>query len=217
MKLSLFASIAGATLLLAVPAFAVTTSTTVDSTAGPWDPTINSSLDYGQHNNSAPDAVSSPFSFAAGGQFTITYDSGTVSAGFNFPDTDAKGDTGFLANNSLGNSGNPFPSAYVPSSQYPAYLMELIGAFASSTGEVVGTPFVIGDNFTATAPSGATQLLLGFNDDIFPDNAGSITVDISGPSAVPEPASWAMLLVGLTGIGGLLRSRRKPQPAAAGL
>jgi len=36
-----------------------------------------------------------------------------------------------------------------------------------------------------------------------------------GSLAVPEPASWALMLVGVAGMGGVLRSRRKPAMAVA--
>jgi hypothetical protein len=39
--------------------------------------------------------------------------------------------------------------------------------------------------------------------------------DISAVSAVPEPATWAMLLLGFGGIGMMLRNRRKALSSAA--
>ena len=40
----------------------------------------------------------------------------------------------------------------------------------------------------------------------------SFTVTLA---AVPEPASWAMMLLGIGGVGALMRSRRRPAPATA--
>jgi hypothetical protein len=40
----------------------------------------------------------------------------------------------------------------------------------------------------------------------------AILGDVAG--AVPEPASWAMMLIGLFGLGTVLRARRTDQPAA---
>ena len=34
-------------------------------------------------------------------------------------------------------------------------------------------------------------------------------------TAVPEPAAWSLMILGVTAIGGALRSRRRPVPAAA--
>jgi hypothetical protein len=39
--------------------------------------------------------------------------------------------------------------------------------------------------------------------------------DFKISSAAPEPSSWAMMITGLAGLGGLLRSRRKSAAAAA--
>ena len=79
------------------------------------------------------------------------------------------------------------------------------------TGDGVGSPQ------TFFVPVGATRLLLGFADapgyqgapDAYYDNAGSLTVSIA---AVPEPASWTMMVGGIGFIGGALRRRRASRP-----
>lgn len=38
-------------------------------------------------------------------------------------------------------------------------------------------------------------------------------VSVTGAGAVPEPASWAMMLVGFGGLGAVMRSRRQPVAA----
>ncbi|HXA40530.1 MAG TPA: PEPxxWA-CTERM sorting domain-containing protein, partial [Phenylobacterium sp.] len=38
---------------------------------------------------------------------------------------------------------------------------------------------------------------------------------VIGPDAVPEPASWATMILGFTGLGALLRRRRRTAMAAA--
>jgi hypothetical protein len=99
----------------------------------------------------------------------------------------------------------------------------LIGAFANSSGVVVGNPFVIGDGPTSeTVGSGATQLLLGVNDDIFYDNSGTLEISVAGPtaaiSAVPEPGIWVLMFGGIAMIGGMLRiakARRREDEMAA--
>jgi hypothetical protein len=49
-----------------------------------------------------------------------------------------------------------------------------------------------------------------FSVDNDPINGGAGTVTIS---AIPEPATWAMMLVGFGGLGGLLRAGRKSRAA----
>jgi hypothetical protein len=96
---------------------------------------------------------------------------------------------------------------------YPIYLVELVGTFADSTGAIVGTPFALGNGPTdIIAPAGATELLLGINDDIYSDNTGSFLVDVTGPGAaippsVPEPGSLVLLgtSLGLLAAFGLQR------------
>jgi hypothetical protein len=186
---------------------------TINGTEGPWtyvNGGLNTSFQYGVDNQLAPVVVSGAngFDFTAGDTFTITYLSGTVSVGSGFPFTDANGDTAEPVNNGLGSSGKVFPSFYIPSASYPVNLGELVGTFANSSGAIVGTPFKIGDSASVVVPSGATQLQLGINDDIFDDNAGSYTVQITGVAAavaVPEPTMFRFVALGLAAI---IRLRR---------
>lgn len=41
----------------------------------------------------------------------------------------------------------------------------------------------------------------------------TVTFDPPGGAAIPEPATWAMLLMGFGAIGALLRARRRPSPS----
>lgn len=55
----------------------------------------------------------------------------------------------------------------------------LIGGWADVHGELVDVPFQVGDSWSAIAPIGATQLLLGVEDiRIFSDNTGSWTMHL---------------------------------------
>ncbi|MBO9711552.1 MAG: PEP-CTERM sorting domain-containing protein [Sphingomonas sp.] len=72
--------------------------------------------------------------------------------------------------------------------------------------------------YNGTNPNGTWTL---FVDDVFPADggkfAGGWSLDITTLSAaVPEPATWAMMILGFGMVGGALRStRRRPALAAA--
>jgi len=51
-----------------------------------------------------------------------------------------------------------------------------------------------------------TQLHFGVSDGNFSDNSGSFTITVS---AVPEPATWAMMTLGFAGIGFMTYRRRR--------
>ncbi|HVN03862.1 MAG TPA: hypothetical protein VMT86_05550 [Bryobacteraceae bacterium] len=163
-------------------------------------------------------SASSGLSFTPGDTLTVTWQSGSACMGYFifepiYCGTDALGDTQYIVNNNPGSSGTVEPSYYVDPATYPIYLGELVGVFADSSGDIVGTPFAIGDSLSFTIPSGATQLLLGVNDDIYSDNQGSYTMSINerAGSSVPEPATSCEMLAGILLIGVPLLRRRKTQ------
>ena len=74
-------------------------------------------------------------------------------------------------------------------------------------------------SFANTAGTSATFQVTGNNptsfyifDDNLGDNSGGISLSIAG---VPEPATWAFLLVGFGAIGGSMRSSRRRTLATA--
>ena len=89
-------------------------------------------------------------------------------------------------------------------SGYPSSLPinSLVGLFNGPSPSV----FEIGDGGTFHVPTGATELYLATADGFqWNNNVGAYDVTLS---AVPEPATWAMMLLGVGMIGGGLRMQR---------
>jgi hypothetical protein len=107
-------------------------------------------------------------------------------------------------------------------------------AFASLS-PVIDQVFFIGDGLTGAGsgsvqqffvPTGAKTLVLGivdansYNDrpSAYFDNGGAFEVQVNLPSSgsdVPEPAGWALMIVGFGGVGAVLRNRRRAGIATA--
>jgi hypothetical protein len=206
----------------------------VAGTANPWDPTVagNNSIDTEGSTGPAIVAVN------AGDHITINYLSGFTNAfsATDPPIVDANGYVGdifgsgapFLSDPSdpssplvsptgIGSSDFPLPSFYAdPTNVGPdVWLNELLGVFADSSGLTIGDAFAIGDDpFSIIAPTGATRLQLGVNDDIFTDNDGSLLVQVLGSTVsatggIPEPATWGLMITGFGLAGATLRRRRR--------
>lgn len=92
----------------------------------------------------------------------------------------------------------------------PGEGFQLLGVF--NAGPTPWAPFVIGIGGSFVVPLDATKLYLGLPDGFsfqgppgtYNDNTGGFTVTGVG---VPEPASWAVMLVGLIGLGAAVRLR----------
>jgi hypothetical protein len=180
----------------------ITVEVTVTGSAGPWlwvNGGLNTAYQYeypGYHDFTAPTVVSGNdgFRFTAGDALTISYVSGLVSVGpaTGWPWVDANGVTG------RDSSGYLYcPSNYMnpPTGNL---MSELVGTFANSSGQIVGTPFAIGNLGTFTIPTGATRLQLGVNDSLYYDDAGSWNIDVTG---IPEPTTATLVLIALGGLG----------------
>ncbi len=184
---------------------------TVPGTAGPWqwNATLNASYPYAEviqaqglppaTPTTSPVIVSaaSGIPFIPGDVITFNYLSGLVQGGYDFPWYDANGAPGSQPMYGAYNYGHS-PGYYVPpvgGSQ--VYFMELVGTFADASGAIVGDPQIIGGSCSLTIPVGATQFLLGCNDDNYPDNGGGWLI---GVSEVPEPSSFIILGMGAIGL-----------------
>jgi hypothetical protein len=83
--------------------------------------------------------------------------------------------------------------------------------YGSLVGEIGGVFQFLGTSFHG--PAWATGTLnLYYWDSNFEDNSGSITVDVT--TGVPEPSTWAMMLIGMAGLGWV-SYRRKSASALA--
>lgn len=173
-------------------------SVTVKGTAGPWEWVnggLNTAYQYGIGfpGFTAPSVISATngLRFSVGDSLTIGYVSGSVAGGpSGWPFVDANGDTNAPMNNGYIGHG---PSYYMNPATYPIYVTELVGTFANSSGQIVGTPFAIGDLATVTVPAGATQLQLGVNDNLLSDNPGSWNIQVTGPT-VTTPSTCPNLV-----------------------
>jgi hypothetical protein len=171
----------------------------VDGKSGPWEYNggLNTSSQYGVGDQLPPTIVTSVAGINLVPEQTLelVYQSGTVSGGVGLPFFDARGDPSQPNPPPTGNGR--FPSFYMSSSN-PINYVELVGTFADNQGRIVGSPFAVGDGSTVlTVPSGAIQLQLGVNDNLFSDNSGSWVVRIS---SVPEPSTLFLLGIGSAAI-----------------
>jgi autotransporter passenger strand-loop-strand repeat protein len=162
----------------------VSVDVTVSGTQGPWSPSENPGLKYGPDPVGGEASVTGSLSFAPGAQITVTYLSGTAGTEQGVPQFDAGGNKSFVA------EGNGYPGSFIPTNDQPAYHGELLGAFANAAGKVIGSPFVLGDGpTTVTVPAGgATQLLLGVNDNDFTDNNGALAIEVSEDGGGGSPS-----------------------------
>lgn len=166
----------------------------VKANCGPWSfkkDGINSAYPYGQGDHLPPVVVKADekFPFKKGEIIQIRYlDKRARAVAWNYDNScDSEGETLRLVNGFKGNTGNYMPSRYIPSSEYPVFLMTLVGVFADGNGTLVGSPFKVGLSRTVQVPEGAKQLQFGINDDWFqtpPPNLGSYQIILR---RLPQP------------------------------
>jgi hypothetical protein len=227
------ASVALAASVLVAAGAASAATVTVQATAGPWDPSVTGNNSYGVGDQTAATSVK----VNPGDDIVIHYLSGLTSGfGGVGPSVDALGYQGGVFGSGLvcalgqctgiGSSGQPIPSYYIdPTNTGPQIaLMALIGVFVDSSGKVL-SEFAPGDGpYSVVAPTGAVALQLGFNDDIYTydngklqqiDNTGALSIGVTGSTAMPEPATWAMLMLGLAMVGFAARRAKAGAAVAA--
>lgn len=186
-----------ASLLLAIPdAHAMVV--TVDGKDAPWDSAANPSFSYTEVGSVGSALVAvDPLS-----TYRISYVSGFTQTNLTYPLSDG---TGCCVAFGPGSGG---PGQYMTTGSAGLYpkLQALLGAFVDGSGKIIGSPFFVGDGpLLLSAPAGTVDLSLGVNDTQYLDNLGSLQVSVS---AVPEPSTWALVILGFLGIG-LVASRRK--------
>ena len=191
--------------------------------------------DYGAAT-AANDAVLVSNSVVAGQvfQFSATGTIGCCSGlDSSFTPDGRSGGTNILGVNGLSNiSGNSqIPLVGVFTSDTDPFSLSAPAAFSfdalapTSAAPLLRQVFYIGDGLTGfnssgselsfTAPTGATRLYLGVIDSFgfggysgyYNDNPGSFAVSFSSTSGVPEPTTWAMMLVGFGLVGFAMRKR----------
>ena len=84
---------------------------------------------------------------------------------------------------------------------------DVLSIMLSLGGETVVVPI----SGIQTGCSGVTSTTIGPSSSPFGD--GNISYDLS-VSGIAEPASWALMIIGVGGVGALMRRRRAPVAAA---
>lgn len=165
--------------------------------------------------NSIPGNVPNPgtlpyaFNVSPGEQLTITA-TGLISCCNNAPVPPP--------NDPQGQPGDPLNLlAYGNVAAYSGPGLALVGVFGGPTITTPWEVILIGSSASLTAPVGATTLYFGIPDgfqngiaQFYHDNVGAFEVTVT--SGVPEPSTWAMMILGFAGVG-FIAYRRKSKTA----
>ncbi len=91
-------------------------------------------------------------------------------------------------------------------------LFTSVGGLAATVGDAGFGIFLPGEQVAASGSFNTSVFYLGYDDQIGPleddDNHDDFIVRATVTSAVPEPATWAMMLIGFGAVGYSLRRRR---------
>jgi hypothetical protein len=161
-------------------------------------------------NSSSGGSPLSTITLAAGEVFTLTASTSDLWSAGDLPRlSDANG---LIVNRiaSPTDDSGPMDGTTQITAIFPLWTQDGFTApFASLVGRV-GTEYqLLGTSFTGSFSSAGT-LQLFFWDQNSGDNTGTIAANITteGPAGVPEPATWAMMLLGFGAVGVAVRRRR---------
>ena len=150
-------------------------------------------------------------SLAIGQQFTVTASTTDLwSAGALPRWSNADGLAGGVLLATLNDDSGELPGTVIGPGNFGNYFQNGLSApYGSLVGQIGnGSFFFIGTNYNGVAAASGTLSLYYF-DSNYEDNTGSIVANVS---AVPEPSTWAMLILGFVGVG-FLGYRRRNQRA----
>jgi hypothetical protein len=154
---------------------------------------INSAYHFGRRttgDGNKPVVV--PLTAAVGSTVTIEVTSGTVRCSDARPWVDGDGQLDYITGDSSGAEGT-FPTYYAHGgSEFPLGLGGLMMVFAGPViagdqGQSVIAIHACGNFNTFVIPVGATNILLGINDDQFNDNEGGFNVNVTQTALPAEP------------------------------
>lgn len=147
----------------------------VDARSGPWLTSVNKKMPYGR-DAGAPAVVPG---VDAAAKLSIYPEGTTLSSGDGA--VDGSGVASKAVDDANGPRGKRYPSFYTPKILYPANLHALVAVFVDAKGVVIGRPFVVGTGVRVPVPEGASALSLGFNDESFAGNQGTLKVTVELP------------------------------------
>lgn len=161
-------------------------------------------------NSSSGGSPLASLTLAAGQAFTVSADTNDLWSAGPLPRySDANGLTGDRFATASDDSGQP--AGTLIGIDFGSYTQDGFTApFGALVGRIGTTYTLLGTSFSGVA-SGSGMLELFYWDSNNGDNFGTITFDIS---AVPEPASWALMVAGFGLIGLTVRRRRTAVVAA---
>jgi hypothetical protein len=153
--------------------------------------------------------ISKIFAFSAGDVLTLTFDASSDQRG--------GGDTGLVAGFRF-DEKRSFDN-YAGGGAFGSFNLGPFfqGSIVSVATDFDGQPFKSYSLSFRALEGGSVQTLIGTTDD---DDFGPLIDNVrfelaEGPiTAIPEPASWALMITGFSGAGAVLRRKRAAKPAA---